>query len=66
MYTMEKTSELYDIEELPEGTFPLSFKRIDRYQREDPFLTENPKCAEYQKGYFRGGHNTIEILTHKE
>ena len=33
-------SELYDIEELPNGTFDLYFKKIDRYQREDPFLTE--------------------------
>ena len=59
-------SERYDIEELPEGKFPIYFILIYYYQREDPFLTEKPKCAEYQKGYFCGGHNTIEILTHKE
>ena len=35
-YTMEKMSELYDTEELPEGTFPLSLKPVDRYQREYP------------------------------
>ena len=33
-------SELYDTEELPEGKFSLSFKLIDRYQQEDPNLTE--------------------------
>ena len=38
-------SELYKIEELPEGTFPLSFNLLERYQREDPFLTEKLKCA---------------------
>ena len=38
-YTAETMSELYDIEEPPEGTFPLSFKIIDRYQREDPIQT---------------------------
>ena len=41
MYRTETMSELYDIKELPEGTFPLSFNLIDRYQREYPFLTEN-------------------------
>ena len=46
-YTTETMSELYDIEKLPEGMFPLSFKDIDRYQREDPFLTEELKCAEF-------------------
>ena len=39
-YTTETMSELYDIKELPDGTFTLSFNLIDRYQREDPFLTE--------------------------
>ena len=29
----ENMSELYNMEELPEGTFPLSFKLTDRYQR---------------------------------
>ena len=33
-YTMEKMSELYDIEELTEGMIPVSFKLIDHYQRE--------------------------------
>ena len=39
-YLPETMSELYDIEELPEGTFPLSLKLRDSYQQEDPFLTE--------------------------
>ena len=39
-YTTETMSELYDIGEMPEGTFPLSFNTIDRYQLEDSFLTE--------------------------
>ena len=59
-------SELYDIEELPEGAFPLSFKLIDRYQREEPFLTEKINSAEYQKGSFCGGWNTIELVTYKD
>ena len=56
-------SEIYNIEELPEGSFPLSFKLIDRYQQEDTILTEKLKCAEYIKGSFRGGQNTIKIVT---
>ena len=40
-YTTETISKLYNIEELPEGTFHLSFNLIDRYHREYPSLTEN-------------------------
>ena len=32
-YTTETMLEIYDIEELPEGTFPLSFNPIDLYQQ---------------------------------
>ena len=39
-YLAETMLELYDIEELPEGTFTISFKLKDRYQREYPILTE--------------------------
>ena len=31
-YTTETISELYNIEELPESTFPISLNIIDRYQ----------------------------------
>ena len=51
MYAMETMSKLSNIEELPYGMFPLSFKLIDRYQPKQPFLTETHKCAEYQKGF---------------
>ena len=66
MCTTENISELYDIDELLDGTFNLSLKLIDRYQREYPFLSETLKCTEYQKGYFRGGRNTIEVVTYKD
>ena len=45
--------------------FPLSFNIIDRYQREEPFLTEKRKCAKYKKGSFRGYRNTIELVTYE-
>ena len=32
-YTTENMSELYNIDKLTYGTFPLSFKIIDKYQR---------------------------------
>ena len=55
-------SEFYDIEELPGGTFPLSFKLIDHYQSEDTFLTEKLNCAKYTKGSFFGGRNNISNM----
>ena len=58
-------SEIYDIEELPEGTFPLSFNIIHRYQREDPFLMEELNGKKHQKGSFYGGWNTILLITYK-
>ena len=59
-------SELYDIEELPEGTFPLYFNLLYRYQQEEPFFAEKLKCAEYTKVSFCGGRITIDIITYKD
>ena len=59
-------SELYGINELPEGTFVLSFTLIDRYKRKYPLLPENLKCAKYKKGSFRGSRNTTLIVTYKD
>ena len=59
-------SERYDIEELPEGKFPIYFILIYYYQREDPFLTEKPKCAEFTKGSYCRGRNTIGRITYKD
>ena len=64
-YKTENISELYDIDELPEGMFPISSNIIDRYQREDPVLSEKLNSVEYQKGYFCGGRNTIKLVTCK-
>ena len=56
-------SEHYDIKELSEGTFPLSFKILDRYQQEEPILTGKLKCAGYKKGSSCRGQNTIKLVT---
>ena len=62
---METMSKLYDIDELPEGTFLLSFNIIDHYHLEESFLLKKLNSAEYQKGSFRGGQNTIKLVTYK-
>ena len=59
-------SELYDTDEMPEGTFPLSLKLIDRYQREDPCLQARLTCANYHNDPFRGGRNIIELVMYKD
>ena len=63
---METMSELYDTEDLPERTFPLTFKLIDPYLREDPIRTDKLNSSEYIKGYFRGGRNTIKLVTNND
>ena len=50
---------------MPEGAFPLSFKLVDRYQREHPTLTGKLTRPEYKKGSFCGGWNTIKLITYK-
>ena len=37
-YIKEIMSEINDIDELPEGVFPISLKIIDQYQRKFPIL----------------------------
>ena len=66
MYTTETMLEPYNIKELPESTFTISFNLIDRYQQEDPFLTKKLKCVEYSKGYFCLCCSTIKLITYKD
>ena len=56
--------QLYDIKELPECTFTISFNLINCYYRGDPFLMEKLKYRNYTKGSFRGGQRTIELVTY--
>ena len=66
MYTTENMPVLYSINELPEGTIPLSLDLINRYHQEDPLPTENIKFTNYQTGYFCGCRSTIEFVTYKD
>ena len=65
MDTTKTMSELYDIEELYKVTFLLYFNLINRYQQEDPILTEKLKRGEYSKGYFCVGCITLKLVTYK-
>ena len=51
-------SELFEINELPEGEFPMILNIIDQYQQKDPCLTDKLKCDKYKGGYFCGVRNT--------
>ena len=50
-------SEINDIEELPEGNFPINLKLIQKYQRSEPIIIDEYKYGTYHKGYFCGGSN---------
>ena len=63
---MEFFLEMYDIEELPIGKFPIIFKTINHYQQEYPTIKANLLSAKYKKGYFPGGRNYINLVTHKD
>ena len=57
-------SEINDIEELPEGTFPINLKLIQKYQRLEPRTLDKYGNGMYQKGPFRGGSNIyIGLIT---
>ena len=66
-YTMENMLELYDIKEISDGTFMLSFNNIIyRYQREYPLLMKKNNCTTYQTSSFRGGQNTIKPVMYED
>ena len=50
-------SEINYIEELPEGTFTINLKLIQRHQRMEPSLMDKYKDGTYLAGSFHGGSN---------
>ena len=62
IYQKEIVSEINDIEEIPEGTFPMSLKLIAKYQRSEPSLMSKYEDGKYHKGYFCGGSNSDPSL----
>ena len=45
-------SEINDIEELPEGIFPINEKLNQKYQRTEPSIQKNMKMVRTIKNYF--------------
>ena len=64
-YTTENMSKSYNIEELSEGTFPLTFKIIDHQLWEYPGLMVKLKCATYKLD-FRRGRNNAQLVLYKD
>ena len=56
-------SEINDIEELPEDTFLINLKLIQKYQRLEPSMIAKYKNGTYHKGCFHGGSNIYINLT---
>ena len=60
-------SEINDIEELPEGTFPINIKLIVKHQRQEPSMSAKYKNGKYHKGYLHEGSNIdISLITRKD
>ena len=56
-YQQEIVSEINDIEELPESTFPINLKLIQNFQRQQPSIRAKYKNGTCHQGYFRGVSN---------
>ena len=60
-------SEINNIEEIPEGTFPINLKLIQKYQRLELIIIAKYKYSMYHKDSFRGGINSdINLITCKD
>ena len=54
--------KMYDVEELPNGTFPIKFTTINHYKQEYPGIKSKLPSTNYWKGSFLGGKNPITLL----
>ena len=52
-YQQEIVSEINDIKEIPEGTFPINLKFIKKYQQAEPSMKAKYKDNTYQQGSHR-------------
>ena len=60
-------SEINDIEEIPEGNFPINLKLVQKYQQVEPIITAKYNEGTYHKGSFCGGNNTdIKLIKCKD
>ena len=59
-------SEINDIEELPEGTFPINLKLIAKRRRQETIIIAKYKYGTYYKGFFSGVINIdVNLITCK-
>ena len=65
MYTTVTILELYDIHEMPYGTFTLSFKLIYHYHQEHPFLFEKLKPQNIKR-VFSWRPEYYKLIMHKD
>ena len=60
-------SEINDIKEIPEGTFPINLKFIEKYQRSEPSIIAKYKDGTHHKGSSSGGSNIdLKLITCKD
>ena len=55
-------SKINEIEEIPEGTFLVSLKLIEKYQQTETIPMDKYKDGKYHTGSFCGGNNIYLIL----
>ena len=48
---MENIPKKYDIDEFPEGIFPITFERIYLFQWKDPVFIEKYESTKYKTGF---------------
>ena len=60
-------SEINEIKEVPEGTFPIDLKLIHRYQLAEPSLMDKYEDGTYHKGSFCGDiYEYLSLVTCKD
>ena len=59
---METLSEIYDTKELPEGKFLVTLNGIYWYQQKWPCLSEKYIFVKYNRAYFCGVQNAIDVI----
>ena len=65
-YSDEILADLFDVDELPEDAYPLTYKIIDQYQLQDPLLKQKLKNSIYVTKSFRGGGKVRQLISHRD
>ena len=65
-YVAETLLEMYEVEEIPNGTFPFKFTTIEHYQRGYPGIKSKLLSTKCKKESVHGGQNLIKMVTHQD